>query len=236
MYLPECASTNSHASDLTSKNNVAEGTVVITSRQFLGRGQRGNTWETEDGANLTFSIVLYPKFLSPANQFMLAKAVSLGIVDALTILGIPDARIKWPNDIMILDRKVCGILIENQVRGTDISQSVVGIGLNVNQVVFRSLKATSLSLVTGRRHDLNEVLAKVLLSVEGRYLQLRQDRATLSKRYLELLYWHSEQHLFETEGHSIAGTIEDVDESGRLVVSSAGQVTTFGAKEIAYIR
>ena len=210
--------------------------MVITNRQFLGRGQRGNTWETEDGANLTFSIILYPKFLTPVTQFMLSKAVSLAVVDTLTSLGIPDAMIKWPNDIIILGRKICGILIESSVRGAELSQSVVGIGLNVNQVVFKTPNATSLAQATGRRHDLNDVLASLLTLIEGRYLQLRNNPGSLSKSYLDLLYWRNAPHMFETAGKTFFGTIEDVDESGRLCVSSSGNLVRFGIKEIAYIK
>jgi BirA family biotin operon repressor/biotin-[acetyl-CoA-carboxylase] ligase len=237
VYLPECASTNSFATDLTSnKNRAAEGTVVITSRQFQGRGQRGNAWEAEEGANLTFSIVLYPQFLQPDNQFALSKAMSLGVADALADLGIPDAAIKWPNDIMIVDRKVCGILIESQVRGSKLSQSVVGIGLNVNQVAFKVPNATSVALVTGRKHDLNDLLAALLSSLEVRYRQLESSPARLSVDYVEQLYWRNQPHLFEASGNAFEGTIEDVDEAGRLRVSSLHQVSAFAAKEIVYIR
>ena len=236
VYLPECASTNSYASDLTSNNNTAEGTVVITSRQIQGRGQRGNTWEADDGANLTFSMVLYPVFLSPESQFTLSKAMSLGVADTLIELGIPDALVKWPNDIMVIDRKVCGILIESQVRGLTLSKSVVGIGLNVNQVLFKAPNATSLALATGRKHDLNALLEKLLASLERRYLQLKNNAARLSDDYIKLLYWRNQPHLFESKGSAFEGTIEDVDEAGRLRVSSSQRVSSFAAKEIIYVR
>jgi len=162
--------------------------------------------------------------------------MSLGVADTLIELGIPDALVKWPNDIMVIDRKVCGILIESQVRGLTLSKSVVGIGLNVNQVLFKAPNATSLALATGRKHDLNALLEKLLASLERRYLQLKDNAARLSDDYIKLLYWRNQPHLFESKGSAFEGTIEDVDEAGRLRVSSSQRVSSFAAKEIIYVR
>jgi BirA family biotin operon repressor/biotin-[acetyl-CoA-carboxylase] ligase len=235
--LPECESTNTYASDLSGRGDVPEGTVVITSRQFLGRGQRGNTWEAQAGANLTFSIVLYPRFLEPSRQFALSQAISLAVWDLLTLLGIPDAGIKWPNDIMIDEKKVCGILIENQVRGPVFTQAIVGIGLNVNQVEFKLPKATSVALSTGRPHDLNWVFAELLKCVEGRYLQVRKQTTLIAKEYLDRLFWKNETHTFVSGGKTFSGIIESVDPGGRLLVRREDDtVNAFAAREISYVR
>jgi BirA family biotin operon repressor/biotin-[acetyl-CoA-carboxylase] ligase len=235
--LPECDSTNTYASDLTSKHNPPEGTVVITSRQFLGRGQRGNTWDTQPGTNLTFSIILYPRFLEPANHFTLSQAVSLAVWDMLTGLGVADVAIKWPNDIMVDDKKVCGILIENQVRGQVFSQSIIGIGLNVNQVAFSTPQATSVQLVTGRPHDLNWMLAELLRQVESRYLQAKNQPSVLIRDYLNRLFWKGESHQFQSAGNVFTGTIEGVDKSGKLCIRHEDErVLTFAAREITYVR
>jgi len=235
--LPECESTNTYASDLSARGNVPEGTVVITKRQFLGRGQRGNTWEAQEGVNLTLSIILYPRFLEPSRQFALSQAISLAVWDLLTFLGIPDAGIKWPNDIMIDEKKVCGILIENQVRGQVFSQAIVGIGLNVNQVEFKLPKATSIALTTGKQHDLNWVLAELLKRVEGRYLQAKNQASHLAKEYLERLFWKNESHMFLSGGHTFAGVIESVDTGGRLLVRREDdRIDSFAAREISYVR
>jgi BirA family biotin operon repressor/biotin-[acetyl-CoA-carboxylase] ligase len=234
--LPECESTNSYAADLTSKGNPAEGTVVITSRQFLGRGQRGNSWVTQAGANLTFSIILYPRFLAPGNHFALSQAMSLAVRDFLIHLGITDVAIKWPNDTMVDDKKICGILIENTVRGQVLSQSIVGIGLNVNQVEFSLPMATSVRLVTGRSHDLSWMLGELLKYVEARYMQIKQQRTRVNEEYLDNLFWKDEPHQFETQGNAFNGVIEGVDASGRLRVRKDGdQVSLFAAREISYI-
>jgi BirA family transcriptional regulator, biotin operon repressor / biotin---[acetyl-CoA-carboxylase] ligase len=235
--LPECDSTNTYAANLTAKDNPPEGTVVITSRQFLGRGQRGNTWETQAGTNLTFSIILYPRFLEPANHFTLSQAVSLALWDFLTGLGVADVAIKWPNDIMVDEKKICGILIENQVRGQLFSQSIVGIGLNVNQVDFTVPLATSVRLVTGKPHDLNWVLAELLKQIEVRYMQAKQHPARLGREYLDYLFWKGEPHQFQSNGNTFSGVIEGVDKSGRLRVrQDDSQLSTFAAREIIYVR
>lgn len=237
MDLPECDSTNTYASDLSGQGNVPEGTVIITSRQFLGRGQRGNTWQTQDGANLTFSILLYPRFLEPSKQFMLSQAIALGIWDMVTRLGIPDAAIKWPNDIMVDGKKVCGILIENQVRGQVFSQSIVGIGLNVNQKEFQHPQATSISLVTGKPFELNWMLGELLKDLEARYFQLKQQPKTIASNYLDRLYWRGEQHTFMAGDATFSGTIETVDSAGRLVVRRENNgVTLFAPREISFVQ
>jgi BirA family biotin operon repressor/biotin-[acetyl-CoA-carboxylase] ligase len=235
--LPECDSTNTYASDLSARGSVAEGTVVITPRQFLGRGQRGNTWDAQAGANLTFSIILYPRFLEPAKQFLLSQAVSLAVWDFLLSLGIPDASIKWPNDIIVDDKKICGILIENQVRGAVFTQSIVGIGLNINQVDFKWAHATSVALATGRQHDLNWMFSELLRCLESRYLQIRQQPAAINSGYLKHLYWKNESHTFRIGEAEFPGVIEGVDVAGRLVVMRENDgIATFAAREITYVK
>lgn len=235
--LPECDSTNTYAANLTSSSDPPEGTIVITSRQFLGRGQRGNTWDSQPEANLTFSIILYPRFLAPASHFILAQAVSLAVWDLLFSLGVTDVAIKWPNDIMVDDKKICGILIENQVRGQVFSQSIVGIGLNVNQVEFSTPNATSAKLVTGHSQDLNWMLSELLRQVEIRYLQAKQRPARLVSEYLDHLYWKDESHQFQSNGTIFKGIIEGVDKDGRLRVRQDDErLSTFAAREISYLR
>ena len=111
--MPECHSTNSLLLDLTRKISQPEGTIVITKQQSRGRGQHGNSWESEPGKNLTLSLLLKPNFLAVKQQFYLTMAFSLGVCDFLTERSIGNVKIKWPNDILVNERKVAGILIEN---------------------------------------------------------------------------------------------------------------------------
>lgn len=236
LELPECASTNSAAADWSAKEAVPDGAVVITSRQFMGRGQRGNAWESEDDANLTFSIILQPRFLPVQEQFVLSQAVALGVVDTLTAIGLQNAKVKWPNDIMIGARKICGILIENQLERNSISRSIAGIGLNVNQVVFQTSHATSVKLETGNETPLSDTFTTLLKNVESRYLQLRGGKAKeIKSAYLDCLHWKLEEHTFSTSGRSFRGTILGLDTNGRLCIETDEGIRVFSVKEVAYI-
>ena len=137
--LDETASTNQYLSQLCNQlqESVAELTTVTAEFQTAGKGQRGNTWEAEEGKNLLFSFVLYPSFLEARRQFILSQIVSLAIKEELSRWS-DEITIKWPNDIYWKDKKICGILIENDLSGHHIRRSIAGIGININQEVFNS--------------------------------------------------------------------------------------------------
>ena len=143
IHLDTVGSTSSYLASLGAE--AAHGTVVMAREQTAGRGQRGNSWEAEPGMNITLSLMLHPKGLPPARQFVISRAVSLAIVGMLDKY-VDDVTIKWPNDIYIGDRKICGILIENTITGSTINRCIVGIGLNVNQTEFRSDAPNPVSL------------------------------------------------------------------------------------------
>ena len=163
IVLDEIGSTNDYfKTDSTNFKPLPEWSAIMAKHQTAGRGQRGNTWIVAPGVNLTFSVLLYPNFLSLPQHFTLNILVSLSIIDWLDRLGIP-AQIKWPNDIIIHHKKVAGFLIENSSRAGKINKSILGIGVNINQTEFPSdlkEKATSLQLQTGQKWDdlLNFVL------------------------------------------------------------------------------
>lgn len=237
VFMPECHSTNTFALELCQREVVpAEGTVVATANQFAGRGQRGNTWIVEPGKNLTFSTILYPSFLSIEHQFYLNIAVSLGICDYLKMNGCNTACIKWPNDIYVGDRKICGILIESQIAGKAINSSIVGIGLNINQVIFSMDTATSLSLETGMFYELSDELGKLLVSIESRFLGLRNgDFNVLKDDYLSALYWINEEHTFESASGKFKGVISGIGEAGQLVIQVGKEQRMYGNKEVRFV-
>jgi BirA family biotin operon repressor/biotin-[acetyl-CoA-carboxylase] ligase len=222
--------------DLTSKSPLPEGTVVITSNQYAGRGQRGNTWQAAAGMNLTFSALLRPAFLSVKHQFALTMVTSLAVFDYLESKGLADVKIKWPNDILVGKKKICGMLIENVIQGDSIYQSIVGIGLNINQVEFPVATATSLALVTQTKFDLNEQWNQLLEKLEKRYLQLRAGKQNaLKDEYLKnLLSVHLIQK-FILNGASFDGTIKTVDDLGQLIVDVNGTEKVFSTKEISFV-
>ena len=236
IYVPECHSTNSLLNELNDKSQLPEGTVMITDKQTAGRGQRGNSWEAEPGLNLTFSLLLRPRFLEAKDQFLLSMAVSVAIAGALQVTIQQPIKLKWPNDIMVADKKIGGILIESQLQGTTLTCSVVGIGINVNQPSFIYMGATSMHTIAGRFFQLDDLFQPLMESIEHSYLDLRAGNLTsLKQRYLESLFKYNEPHWFESGGERFSGSIHDVDENGRLCVESQGAMRTFSFKEVKFL-
>jgi len=238
VFVPECHSTNTLALQLCQQPSTPEGTLVITNNQTAGRGQRGNSWEAAPGSNLTFSLILKPGFLLVKDQFFLNIITALAVHDYLVIKKITNSHIKWPNDIIAAGRKVCGILIENQLQGNRFSNSIAGMGINVNQEQFGVSTATSLHQITGSRYVLEDELQVLLPCIEARYMQLRQNQLEkLRQDYLKVLYWKDEQHLFEAQEKNFIGTITGLDESGKLQVQrDDGAIQVFDLKEIRYVQ
>lgn len=215
---------------------VMEGTVIVTDHQLAGRGQRGNTWESNEGLNLTFSVILNPHFLPLHDQFLLNIITSLAIADFLVALGM-DPKIKWPNDVLVRGKKISGILVENQVNGSKLATSIVGIGLNVNQEQFSFLNATSVKQITGRTYDLSILLTALLEKLEVRYLKLRSGNIEkLTSIYESMMYWKEEEHTFETNGIKFTGEICGIDsQSGELCIRTNGDIRKFGVKQVVYL-
>jgi BirA family biotin operon repressor/biotin-[acetyl-CoA-carboxylase] ligase len=213
-----------------------EGTVVITADQTAGRGQRGNAWESEPGKNITCSVLVKPVFLAVQDQFWLTVVASLAVYDTLLRLGIESA-IKWPNDLMVGDKKIAGILIENQISGTVLAKSVIGIGLNVNQQAFSVSRATSVYLCVQKETALPVLFESLMECFEHRYWQLRQNKKDVLKHeYVAKLYWRNEVHTFSVEGRLFNGVLLGVDASGKLMVERDKKIHTFDLKEIVFIK
>ncbi len=239
--LDSCASTNAV---LTDRPDAQHGTVIATRAQTAGRGQRGNTWEAEPGRNLTFSLLLCPKGFPAARQFELSMLVALAVADVLNSLfarlGRADleARIKWPNDIYVGDRKIVGILIENKLEGAGIGRAIVGIGLNVNQTEFRSdaPNPTSIALLTGRELALEPLLgelASVIVDYIDQYLAAPQPEA-LRQTYIQCMYpgYGLEATYAEPGGEPFRAIVMDVASDGRLTLSNA---RSYYFKEVALV-
>ena len=141
----ETTSTNDYLAQLCKESKAKEFYTVMADIQTKGKGQRGNSWESEAGKNLTFSIVLYPTALEAPKQFCLSMLAALACHEALDNYT-NGFSIKWPNDIYWKDKKIGGILIENELEGEYIVQSIIGIGLNINQEVFYSDAPNPVSL------------------------------------------------------------------------------------------
>jgi len=234
--LPESESTNTLMVSMSQHRLLDEGTVIVTDNQTRGRGQAGHTWVSEPAANLTFSVLLNPFFLEPSNQFFLNMAVGLAICQAISDSVPNKVWLKWPNDVIIQDKKVSGILIENQIQGQVLSQSVIGIGVNVNQTHFAWPHATSLKVLTGKDEDKFKIFETILVRLEAYYNLLKAKRFdTLKKEYYTVLYWKDERHQFEVKGKKIEGIITGLDEVGRLVVLAQGKTSHYNFKEIRFL-
>ena len=237
IYLPTCQSTNDEAALLLRQESVAEGTLIVTDYQTAGRGQRGNQWLSQPAENLTFSLILKPSFLIASEQFCLNVAVSLGVFDGLEPLLGDGLKIKWPNDLYFKNQKLGGILIENNLQGSRLETSIVGIGLNVNQINFENLNATSLRCINGKTTELPELLGELLIKLEENYLLLRNGHYNrLKMRYLHNLFRYQEQNLFQdAQQRTFAGTIMGINETGKLAINSQNKLHYFDFKEISYV-
>jgi BirA family transcriptional regulator, biotin operon repressor / biotin---[acetyl-CoA-carboxylase] ligase len=220
VHLDNTSSTNAYVLDLLKSSRPGEGLVVIADNQSAGRGLENNSWESEPGKNLTLSILLYPRFLPADKQCILSMAIALGVYDLVhSKVNSQPVSIKWPNDIYIGDRKVCGMLIQNSVLGSVFDSSVAGIGLNVNQERFLSdaPNPVSIKMVTGREFSLDEILDQLCRWLDSRYSQLRMgDRKGITEEYLSLMYRLNEWHIYEIRGSAAEAKIVGVNHYGHL--------------------
>ena len=220
VYLKETESTNKYLNDLCNKQCVGELTTVTTDFQTSGRGQRGNSWESERGQNLMFSFVLYPAFLKARKQFLLSQIISLAIKEELDT-HVSDVSIKWPNDIYWKEKKICGILIENDLMGRNISQSIAGIGININQETFHSFAPNPVSLrqITGKEFDLFEILKNIVLRIQSYYSLLKKGNTeSIVCQYEMSLFRKEGMHRFKDANGEFLARIICVEPEGRLIL------------------
>ena len=238
----ETASTNTYLSGV--KNVLPNGSVVYTTNQTAGRGQRGNSWESEPGKNITFSLLLKGLTLPAKEQFYISEAVSLAIVKVLSRYA-EGFSIKWPNDIYYYDSKICGILIENTLLGSTISHSVAGVGLNVNQEKFLSDAPNPISLfnILGSETDcetiLREIGDRIFSKAQILFGDIDRSKLTeLHKGYLENLYRKDDEfYKFRLpDGTEYEAKIIDVAPDGMMTVEYRnGEVKGYYFKEIAFV-
>lgn len=239
MALPEIESTNSFLMKQLRLRELPEGTTVITHVQTSGRGQQGSHWLSEPGKNNLFSIVFYPKKVAADQLFILSQTMSLGIRDAVEKICDEHTYIKWPNDIYVQNKKVCGILIENNFKGSDLNYSIAGFGLNVNQTNFGNdlPHASSLKNISGIEFNLDNVLATCLQEIEKRYLQLFSEKYNIIRNdYLQFLYRRNILTSFKHERSIFEGMIQSTDETGKLIIDVKNEgLKTFDLKELEMI-
>jgi BirA family biotin operon repressor/biotin-[acetyl-CoA-carboxylase] ligase len=231
-------STNSYAARLLHDSVPQGGTAIMALFQQAGKGQRGTTWDSEEGKNLLVSYITYPGFLHPQDQFQLSQMVSLALADTIQTLSGSRVSIKWPNDIMVDGMKIAGILIENAIRNNTITHSIIGIGVNVNQTAFRSFSppATSLKMLKNIEFDIAECFETLNKNLDKWYLQLKtgKDRK-IREEYLEYLYLKGQESGYECKSGRFRGTIRDVLPDGSLeMVNAEGKKLLFRNKEVKF--
>jgi BirA family biotin operon repressor/biotin-[acetyl-CoA-carboxylase] ligase len=238
LFFKDLPSTNTTAASLIKKNNLPEGTIVYTNHQSAGRGYSGNSWHSDNGKNLLISVILYPKFINPNDEFIISMTISLGICDFLLRL-VPECTIKWPNDIYVKNDKIAGILIEGSLAGNKIEYIIAGIGLNVNQEIFpRSLpNPVSLRLLTGKSHDLNWCLEMLASDLDKRYKQLIAGETAIIKReYISKNYRLNAWGGFRDSNGIYTGKILTVHDDGQIVIERPdGSLRKYYFKETEFI-
>jgi len=228
-------STNDYLKHLVATCYVENLTVVVTENQTSGRGQMGAKWNAEPGKNLTFSILVKDLLLQANHIFNLNVAVAVSIVAALNDFAVAGVCIKWPNDILAGNKKVGGVLIENSFKNDGEIYSVIGIGLNVNQLNFDDLpKASSLAVTANREFDKDKVMTAIIENVIRNVNKLlNKDVKPLWDAYHSHLYKKDVPMPFERGGKHFMGIIKGVNINGSLeVLLEDDTVAKYGIKEV----
>ena len=236
LHLPQCQSTNDVLLGLSKEKNgrIPEGFLVSTDFQEAGRGQKNNKWESEPGQNLMFSLFLKPEFLEAKLAFWLSASIAIGTAKALENY-LPEVKVKWPNDLLVNGLKIGGILIENVVSGRNISESVVGIGLNINQIHLIST-ATSLARERHQDFDREEILQLIIQQILLVYQRLRiENWEKIRSSYYAKLYKMAIPHDYKLpDGQQFRGVLKGISEEGKLIVIAADGEKRFDFKEVGF--
>lgn len=239
IHREEVISTNTSLREWIREGDLPEGSVVVADFQTGGRGQLGNVWESEAGKNLTFSIVLYPDCIPARSQFLISQIAALSVKETLDYY-VDGITVKWPNDIYWKDRKICGMLIENDLSGPTIYCSVIGIGMNLNQAVFRgdAPNPVSLTQITGQYYDRDEVLNRFLRSFYAYYLLLLQDKQTeIREAYQSALYRRQGYYPYKEESGEFEAAIYAIEPTGHLMLQLRdGSIRRYAFKEVTYLK
>ena len=215
-----------------------EITLVTATHQTAGRGQQGNSWESETGKNLLFSLRVHPHMVDANRQFILSQAIALAICESLQ-LYTDDIRIKWPNDIYWKDQKICGILIENTLSGKQIETCIIGAGINVNQAVFHSDAPNPVSLIqiTGVETEPSFLLAEVIKRFKHYYSKIKSnDTASITQAYTDALYRREGFYPYTDEKGLFHAQITSIEPTGHLVLTDKeGTQRRYAFKEVRFV-
>ncbi len=233
-------STNTYLKELVKEKSVENWTVICAEYQTSGRGQMQTVWESERGKNLMFSVLVNFEGLSVDQHFYLNCAVSLAVFNVLKLHKVANLSIKWPNDIMSGSRKICGILIENNLKGPGINYSVIGVGLNVNQKGFSEAlpNAVSMKMQLGKTINRDELLIALVVELKKQIEKINgNQQIELYNDYTENLYQKNIFKYYKTKSNKpFLAKIVGVNLKGELELQSQnGRQTTYQFKEITYL-
>lgn len=238
IQLEEIDSTNNYLKQLAREQSLSDGTVVVSEFQTGGRGQQGNTWFSTKGDNLLFSLLVRPKKVAANEMFYISCITSLALVNTLSPL-IDNVRIKWSNDIYWNDKKLAGILIENTFQENLIQQSVIGIGLNVNEATFSANLPNPVSLyqITKQKLDKEHLLRSFLLKFSSLYVSFeRNELPHLMDDYKRNLYRADGYYWYEDQNEKFEATINNVLPSGHIELrTKANEVRKYAFKEVVFL-
>lgn len=235
--LNNVASTNTYMAQLLA-NNLIEGTAVIAENQENGKGQANNQWESEAGKNLLLSVLFYPHFLPAIEGHKLNIAIAVAVANTIALhLPLHNVKIKWPNDIYIQSKKIAGILIENTIVGTHLSTTIVGVGINVNQISFATQKACSMSFFHGQIMDKTLIFNTLMFQLEQQYLKLQQNSIkNIINEYNDKLYLKNQLRDYKLpNGEIVTGTITGINHLGQLSLRIEDKIKYYNHKEIIYL-
>jgi len=237
--LSTISSTNDYLKELYAKKDLDNFTVISTDYQTLGKGQGVSKWVSDKGKNLLFSILVKYEDLKISNVPFLNFSISIAIYQVLKQY-LSQVEIKWPNDIMAGNKKICGVLIENVIRNSVINHSVIGVGLNVNQISFpKNLpNATSLNMLLSKEFDLDLLLKELIFSIQKQINILEEKQfITLKLNYEEVLYKKGIPSMFKTkEGKVFMGKIIGVSDTGLLKIALENEkIIEFANKELEFL-
>lgn len=233
VHLESVDSTNNYAANVFKEGRVEHGTVILADIQTNGRGQRGNTWQSGAFENITMSIAFDPDLCKINNLVSLNHITSIALFHMISSY-CTNVKIKWPNDILVNENKIAGILIESQFSGNKM-HSVIGIGVNVNQLEFDNNKTTSINKELNKRINIKSLVFEFISFFNQTLKEYQQKGENSIHAYFDKQLWLKNQETkFVKENDIFKGTIKYTDMNGQVVIDTGGTLSTFKNGEIKY--
>ena len=233
----ELDSTNNYAMTIISRGMAEHGLTIRADYQTKGKGQRGNVWLAEESKNLLVSFILDMKSENLSNVFLLNCAFCEAIAELLMVqFNLKNVSIKWPNDIIVDNKKIAGVLIENILQGADWQFAILGLGLNVNQTSFEiSTPITSMKKQTTINYNIKDVMKKLIAVINVKYKLFLNNKEQLILDFNQHLYKRNEQALILRKNILIDTKVIEVKKDGKLVLEENGKLTDYQHKEIEWL-